>query len=459
MSEKTVDLDSIRERLSTTRGPEYWRCLEELADTDEFRELLAQEFPRQASAWPENIDRRDFLKFMGASLALGGLSGCVSSAPAPRDEKIVPYVKQPEQIIPGKPLYYASAMPFAGFAQGVIVESHMGRPTKIEGNPQHPGTLGASNDFMQASILTLYDPDRSHALSRAGQISTWNAFYSALNPELENQRLNQGAGLRILTETVTSPTLAYQLQELLRKFPRATWHQYEGAGRDSARQAARLAFGEIVETTYRLDKADVILSLDADFLFFGPANLRYARDFADRRRVMAGASMNRLYAVESTPTVSGSMADHRLALRPSEIESCARDLAKGLNIQSTAAASPASQRYDKWMQAVLRDLQNHRGASLVIAGDQQPPIIHWLAHAMNQTLGNVGTTVIYTEPVEAQPTNQLESLRDLVRAIDANQVQLLLIIGGNPVYTAPADLHLASRLVKSNLNVHLSDRK
>jgi MoCo/4Fe-4S cofactor protein with predicted Tat translocation signal len=456
MTEEPTDSNSLRQRLSTARGAEYWRCLEELADTAAFKELLQREFPREASVWLDAIDRREFLKVMGASLALAGLSGCVSSSPAPPDEKIVPYVTQPEQIVSGKPLYFATAMPLAGFGQGVIAESHMGRPTKIEGNPQHPSTLGASDAFIQASVLSLYDPDRSHVLSHAGRISTWNAFFTAVNTELETQRLNQGAGLHVLTETVTSPTLGYQMKELLRSFPKATWHQYEPAARDSVREGALLAFGEVVETSYRLDRAEVILSLDADFLFLGPGSLRYARDFADKRRVTANAQMNRLYVVESTPTVTGSMADHRLALGPSEMEAFTQAVANGLGVSNAKAEPPLSDRHNRWVQALIRDLRSHRGRCIVMAGDQQPPIIHALAHAMNQALGNVGTTVIYTEPIETQPTNHVESLRDLVRAMDANLVQLLIIIGGNPVYTAPADLGFASRLVKSNLSVHLA---
>ncbi len=291
MSERPDTLNSIHERLGSARGAEYWRCLEELADTQEFRELLQREYPRHASVWDESLDRRGFLKLMGASLALAGLSGCLSSAPAPTDEKIVPYVNQPEEIIPGKPLFFATAMPLGGFGRGVLVESHMGRPTKIEGNPLHPASLGAADVFMQASILDLYDPDRSQVLTNAGRIGTWNAFFAAINSELETQRVNQGAGLRILTGTVTSPTLASQLKELLGKFPKARWHQYEPVGGDGARDGSRLAFGEVIATQYRFDRAEVILSLDADFLFFGPASLRYCAGFcrqAPRPRLAGG---------------------------------------------------------------------------------------------------------------------------------------------------------------------------
>jgi molybdopterin-containing oxidoreductase family iron-sulfur binding subunit len=451
------DLNVIRQRLSSARGPEYWRCLEELAGSAEFKELVNREAPRHAAAWAEALDRRDFLKLMGASLALAGLSGCLSSSPAPPDEKIVPYVKQPEEIIPGKPLYFATAMPLQGYGRGILVESHMGRPTKVEGNPDHPASLGATDAITQASVLGLYDPDRSHAINNAGRISTWNAFFSAFNAELEAQRLSQGAGLRILTETVTSPTLAQQIQDVLTRFPKAKWHQYQPLSGDSARQGSRLAFGQVVDGVYRFDAADVILSIGADFLFQGPASVRYARDFANRRRVGAGsAEMNRLYLVESTPSVSGAMADHRLTFSPKLIEAFTRQIASGLGLPIAAEEAEIFKQQEKWLGALIRDLQRRRGRSLIIAGEQQPPMVHALVHAMNHALGNNGATVDYIDSVAANPIAEIESLRDLVRDMDANAVQLLIMLGGNPVYTAPADLDFAGHLVKSNFNVHLS---
>ncbi len=453
--EDPLDLATIRARLATARGKAYWRSLEELAETEGFQELLRREFPRQASTWVDPVGRREFLKLMGASLALAGLGGCGS--PASTDEKIVPYVRQPEAIVPGKPLFFATAVPMAGFGIGVLVESHEGRPTKIEGNPQHPASLGATDAFAQASVLALYDPDRSQVVTRAGRISTWNALFSTLNAELETQRLRRGAGLRVLTEAVTSPTLADQLQALLAKFPEAKWHPYEPAGRDAARAGARLAFGEYVEVHCRLDRADVILALDADFLASGPGSVRYAREFADQRRVRAGrAAMNRLYAVESTPSVTGTMADHRLPLRPSAIEGFARAVAQALGAAGGAGATGALAGVSAdWIAALVRDLQRHRERSLVVAGDHQSPIVHALAHAMNHVLGDVGKTVIYTEPVEANPVDHVESLRELVRDMEAGAVEVLVVLGGNPVYTAPADVRLAEALSKVGLRIHL----
>ena len=445
-----LDLASIRERLASSQGQDYWRCLEELADSKEFHEFLKQEFPQQTAGWTDGVSRRDFLRLMGASLALAGLNGCGKAAPV--DKKIVPYVNQPETMVIGKPMFFATAFPMGGIGTGVLVESHEGRPTKIEGNPNHPASLGATDAFTQASILTLYDPDRSQVVKNAGRISTWNAFLIAINDDLEAERVVGGGGLRILTETVTSPALANQLRQLLAKFPRAKWHQYEPVNRDNVHAGDRLAFGTDVNTTYRFENAEVILSLDADFLFSGPANVRYARDFAGKRRVRQGKiGMNRLYAIEATPSVTGSMADHRIALRPSEIPNFAAAIAAklGLSVQSTT-----DPQRSQWIDALVRDLQKHRGASVVVAGDQQPPGVHALAHAMNQALDNVGKTVVYTDPVEANPVDQIASLRELVKDMEAGSVRILLMLGGNPVYTAPVDFGFAEQLARVPLRIH-----
>ncbi|MDH3252644.1 MAG: TAT-variant-translocated molybdopterin oxidoreductase, partial [Ignavibacteria bacterium] len=311
MSQKsTLDSSSIRTRLASHRGREYWRSLDELADTPEFREFLHREFPREASVWEGSLSRRNFLQIMGASLALGGLNACMKQP----DQKIIPYVKQPEIIVPGEPLQFATAALLGGFATGVLATSHMGRPTRIDGNPDHPASLGASDVFTTASILSLYDPDRSQIVLNRGSISTWEKFAPALALQLDIQRALQGSGLRILTETVTSPTLGGQISSLLSVFPKARWHQYEPVNLDSARAGAMVAFGEYVHARYNFDKADIVLSLDADFLATGPGHIRYAHDFAERRRVHQEKNdMNRLYVVEASPTVTGGVADERLA--------------------------------------------------------------------------------------------------------------------------------------------------
>lgn len=452
--EQILDWATIRARLEGDRGRRYWRSLQELAETQKFKEFFHHEFPHDPTKETNAVSRRDAMKLMAASAALAGLTACTKLP----TEKIVPYVRPPEEIIPGKPLFYATAMPFRGVAIGLLVESHMGRPTKVEGNPDHPGSLGATDVFAQASILTLYDPDRSQVLIHEGRIASWGAFLAAVNNRLVEHGVTKGAGLRLLTETVISPTLAKQLRELLTKFPLAQWHQYEPSGRDAAREGARLAFGEVVNTVYRFDRADVILALDADFLCSMPASVRYGREFADRRRISDPKStMNRLYAVESTPSNTGAMADHRLALPSTEIASFAHAVAEALGVKTPLSGSKAPARTPAgWITAIARDLESHRGSSLVLAGDEQPPDIHALAHLINHALGNVGNTLIYTDPVEANAANQMQSLAGLVADLKAGKVDTLVILGGNPVYTAPADLEFAENFLKVKLRIHLS---
>ena len=435
-------------------GKEYWRSLEELADSEEFQEALHREFPENATEWNDPVGRRRFLKLMGASFALAGLTACTRQP----TEYIAPYVRQPEELVPGKAVYFATAMPLEGFATGLIVESHEGRPTKIEGNKDHPASLGATDVFSQASVLGLYDPDRSQTLTYLGDIVTWSAFLGAVAPAVNAQKAmatqqTHRAGLRILTETVSSPTLAYQLKTLLATLPTAKWHQYDAAGRDNVREGSRLAFGQYANAVYHFDKADVVVSLDSDFLACGPATLRYARDFASRRRPDNNV-MNRLYVVESTVTNTGSVADHRLPMKPSEIEGVALALASSLGVQ--AASTSMDEPRSKQIAAIAKDLREHRGSSIVIAGDSQPPVVHALAHAMNATLGNASNTVVYTDPVEASPVDGNTSLRELVADMNAGQVDVLLILGGNPVYNAPADLDFATAIRKVPLRIHLS---
>lgn len=334
----------------------------------------------------------------------------------------------------------------------------MGRPTKIEGNDQHPASLGATTALAQASILNLYDPDRSQTVLHLGSISTWINFIGDLDLLRAEQQAQKGAGLRLLTGAVSSPTLAAQIRSLLAQFPLAKWHQYEPVGRNNTKAGARLAFGEVVESIFHFDQADVVLSLDSDFLFFGPGNVRYAREFSGRRKMVGGQNtMNRLYVIEGTPSLTGAMADHHLAVRSCDVEGVARALAQGLGIETASMPpSPAVSANARWIAAAVRDLKNHRGACLVLAGEQQPAIVHALAHAMNQALGNVGKTVVYTETVEANPVDQAESLRELVGEMNAGKVESLVILGGNPVFTAPADLQFVDSITRVKRAIHLS---
>ncbi|MEP6538124.1 MAG: TAT-variant-translocated molybdopterin oxidoreductase [Bryobacteraceae bacterium] len=417
----------------------YWRSLEELASTEEFRAYVEDEFPNRTPDWNNPGSRRKFLRLMGASIALAGVTGCTKQP----KEVIVPYVRSPEEMVPGKPLFYATAMTFAGLATGVLAESHMGRPTKVEGNPEHPASLGATDAATQASILSLYDPDRSQIITRDGNISGWGDFIAAVSRARDAAGLKKGAGFRILTGTVTSPTLASQIQEFLTAFPQAKWHQYEPCGRHSARAGAVTAFGAPVNTIYRFDRADVIVSLDCDFFSSAmPGSLRYARDYSARRRAAAENSSSvppRLYIAESTPSLTGGLADHRFRMAAGEVARFASGLSSG---------APE-------VQAIYKDLEAHPGAGIVIPGEHQSPQVHAIAHALNQKLGNAGKTVVYTDPVEAAPVDEIASLAELVKDMRDGAVETLVIFGGNPVYNAPADLNFLDALKKVNLRAHL----
>ncbi len=464
-NDRHINFKLLRDRVlgaDEVRTPkQYWRNLEELADSPVFEEFVRREFPQQAEEWDNPLERRTFLKLMGASLALAGLSGCVIQPP----EKVIPYVKQPEEETPGQGLYFATAFSLGGIATPLLVRSNEGRPTKVEGNPDHPSNAGstATDIFSQASVLTLYDPDRSQTPLYRGETRAWTTFVGEIRGLIEKEgdglKAKRGAGLRFLTETITSPSLAAQMKQILTDFPEAKWHQYEPVNRDNARAGAVMAFGQPVNTTYDFSKADRILSLGSDFLSAMPGTLRYARDYAAKRREVAQAvslrpdeaeKMSRLYVVESTPTITGANADHRFSVKPAEMEAVAQGVSGASIVRATGDIG-------SWLPAMSKDLQLHKGASIVIAGDEQPPSVHALAHAANSFLGNVGKTVFYSDPIEANSVDQTQSLRELVGDIDAGKVDVLIIIGGNPAYNTPVDLKLDfNRLEKVKLRAHLN---
>jgi len=447
---KKLELKTVETQIQQTTGPEYWRSLEELAGTPEFQEMLHREFPKGASEWVDAVSRRGFLQLMGASLALAGMTGCTKLPLEP----IVPYVRQPEDVIPGRPMFYATAITLAGYASPVLVESHLGRPTKIEGNDKHPASLGGTDVFTQAALLGMYDPDRSQTITYRGDVNSWSEFTKAIKGPLNVQKGLGGAGIRILTQTISSPTLADQLRTFLKMYPQAKWHVYEPVNRDNALEGAKLAFGgQAVETRYALTKADMIVSLDADFLYAGfPGNTRYIRDFASRRN--PDGNMSRFYAIESTPTSTGAKADHRLPLPAWQIAQFAEALASYDGSAATFSNSLSPEML-KFAAAVGKSLQDARGKSVVIVGEHQSPALHALAHVLNAKLGNVGSTVLYSDPVDANPLNQTESMRDLVADMRAGRVDLLVIMGGNPVYDAPADLGFGDALKDSKIALRI----
>ncbi len=439
---KTHNHDLIPVEALTRPAPRYWRSLEEFEGTarNQPQEEIGEEGIEFSGA-----SRRRFLSLMAGSMALAGLTGCTRQP----TETIMPYVDPPENVIPGKPKYYATAAPVNGIAEGVIVESHLGRPTKVEGNPDHPANQGSTSVHSQACLMDLYDPDRAKEIVYLGVPRAWDAFLEAWQQGIAPVAGGKGAGFRVLSETIVSPTLGAQIQAVLKKYPAARWHQFDPAGPHSARAAALTVFGKPVNTYYKFDAADVVVSLDADFLACGFASTRYARDFSIRRRRGDRLDMNRLYAIESTMTATGGKADHRLALRYAEVESFAMELAAALGIEGSGSGA-----YSFWVTRLARDLQAHKGSSVIIPGEHQSPAVHALAHAMNAALGNAGKTVIYTDPLEIQPVDQIESLRQLAREMNNGQVELLLILGGNPVYNAPLDFEFAKGLERVKTSIH-----
>ncbi|MNR92113.1 Tetrathionate reductase subunit B precursor [compost metagenome] len=398
----------------------------------------------QLPASAPHLDRRRFLQLMGSSLALMGLAGCAPQAA----KRIVPYVKDPEGQVPGKPLFFASALTLGGLARGVLIECHMGRPTKIEGNPDHPISRGGSDPFMQAAILDLYDPDRSQTVSRGGALSTWEAFASAARDRLAAQQAHRGAGLRLLSETITSPTLLGLIAEFLHRFPEARWVVHEPLQSASVQVGAQLAFGMPLDVHYRLDRAETVLALDADLFFADAAGIRNAREFIVRRR----HARNRLYVAEPTPSNTGAMADHRQPVSARDVPEVTRAIAQALGLPvgggDTTGLFARYPGLEPWVAAVSRDLSSQRGRGVVAAGPTQPPEVHALAHALNHALGNVNQSVYYSDPVAPATGPQRSDLATLTAEMHAGRVDTLLILGGNPVYTAPGDLDVAGALAR-----------
>nr|MBP6821299.1 TAT-variant-translocated molybdopterin oxidoreductase [Acidobacteriota bacterium] len=430
------DIEPVREAIGRKSGREFWRSLEEQAGTDKFRDFLHREFPalNAPETDPSMLDpngRRNFMKLMGASLALAGLTACTRQPL----EHVVPYVKTPDGLVPGKPQFYATAMTLNGVASGLLVESHEGRPTKVEGNPDHPASLGATDIFAQASILGLYDPDRSQSALKLGDTRTWGDFLNELTAWIEAQRPKGGKGLRILTENSTSPTFASLMAKIKTAFPESKWVTYEPNTRDGARMGAPTVGGKPANTVYKFDNAEVVVSLDADFLTNGPGSLRYARDFMRKRKLTGGENeMNRLFVAESTLTTTGAKADNRLPIKAGEIDSLARAIASAVGV-AVAAGAPLSGEADKFAKAVAADLLAHTGKCIVVAGEHQPASVHAIAQAINAKLG--GNAVAYTAPIEINPTDQTAAITELIGEMNAGQVECIIIVGGNPVYNAP----------------------
>jgi len=422
-------------------GPRYWRSLDELVDTPGFQEQLAREFPDDAANL-NGVDRRHFFKLMAASFALGGM-GLATGCRRP-ESNIRPYGKSVEGVIPGLPQYFATSFPLRGSALPLLAETHEGRPTKLEGNPTYANYGGASSLLAQASVLELYDPERATAHTIDGRTVTPVAVQDKLASIYEAAAASNGAGLAILAESSSSPSRARLVAELKRKLPQAIWAEYDAVADEAPVAAAQASFGRRVKPVYHFEKAKRVVALDADFLSAEAGSLGYARDFAKGRKVLkAGDPMNRLYAVESTFTLTGSMADHRLRLASSYLKAFAAALYIKLTGDNQAEPLVGDLDFkdrDAWLEACAQDLRDHEGECLVVAGAHQPATVHAIAYAINAFLGNFGKTVEFVE----LPANPATSLSALATAAAAGQVSTLVVLGGNPAYNAPADLDFAA---------------
>jgi molybdopterin-containing oxidoreductase family iron-sulfur binding subunit len=429
---------------------DYWRSLREQEGSSELEAARHREFPEGAAEAPDGISRRTMLGLMGASLSLSGLAACRRPV-----EKIVPYVQAPEDMLPGIPLRYATTMPFRGNALGLLVTSNDGRPTKVEGNELHPSTQGASNVWAQNAIYDLYDPDRSRIVLQGGAEKTWKDFLAYWKPLHDEHAADGGAGLAIVTEPSTSPTEARLLDLLKQRFAQARVVTWAPVGYESRQAGLRTATGAEVEPVYRLDQARVILSLDADFLLHDPDQIRLARAYAAGRR--DAAAMNRLYVAESTLSITGIAADHRLAIPSAGIAAFTLALATELGKLgvSVAGASGGGTVFDpKWLSAVAKDLKANAGKSVILAGAQQPPEVHAAVAALNAALGNVGKTVSYAS-VGTATRSRVADLEALAADLKAGKVKTLVMLGGNPAYDAPADLDFATVAAKAPNRIRL----
>ncbi|MBI5869277.1 MAG: TAT-variant-translocated molybdopterin oxidoreductase [candidate division Zixibacteria bacterium] len=444
----------------------YWRSLDELANTPEFQRWAQDEFPGGATEPDGGVSRRKFMQLMGASLALAWMAGCRW----PKEE-ILPFARNPEGFIPGKTKQFATSSELGGVGRGLLVTSFDGRPIKIEGNPLHPGSLGACDAINQASLLEMYDPDRSKILVRRehGQELTqsWDDFAGFARSHFAGLRAAGGAGLFILAEESNSPSLLDMRGRLLSAFPKAQWLAYEPISRDNERAGAHLAFGKPLRTNYAFDRAEAIVSFDSDFLLTHPESVRYARDFASGRRAEDG-KMNRLFSIESVLSLTGAAADHRVGLRASEIPAAVCRLAAELYSQAGGSLPLPGSGLEAALQQfrsstsssaitpfMARDLLAHRGKSIVTVGPRQPAVVHAVAHLINTILGNVGSTVTYIDEPDAMCKPDAESIRPLTDEARAGRVQTLVILGGNPAYNAPTDVNFAEALSKVGTSIHL----
>ncbi len=422
---------------STTNKQTYWRSLDELAATPEFTEFLHREFPVAASEFPDGMSRRRWLQLMGASLAMAGVSGCRWEK-----ETIAPFAVRPENRIPGVPQKFATSLELGGFSRPLIVTAYDGRPIKIEGHTDHPASLGGTDTFSQATLLHLYDPDRSREVVQYDRnenyTRSWDDFNEFAQPLFRTAEANAGKRIRVVSERSSSPTRQRIADQFFKRFPEAKWYENEAFSRGHERLGSQIAFGEELRPVYQLAKADVILTLDSDLFDFHPNAVSLIRAWSERRVPEAGP-LNRVYVVESQFSTLGTVADHRWPTRSSDIEafffqieqSIIREITNPHEANETPENESSAARF---IRAVSGDLVKHRGRGLIVVGPSQPAHLHAVAHRLNGLLGNIGETVTFVREPRSLAVSTIDPLGELAEEVNRNQVEVLIMLGGNPAY-------------------------
>jgi molybdopterin-containing oxidoreductase family iron-sulfur binding subunit len=441
------DLARIRD-VASAGSRRFWSSIEELLDEDEFRKWVSAEFPAASSMF-DDPGRRQFLKLIGASLLLAGLAGCGET----KSDHALPYVNQPDDILPGVPRYYATGIFFEGYVHPVIATTYAGRPTKLDGNPDHPVTQGSSDAFMQSVVFDLYDPERSKVPLRDGAPSTWAVFAGALADLRARWHERNGDGLRILTGATTSPTLIRQIAELREQYPKMRWFRFEPSGTASQDEAMRLAFARVVTPHVRLDQCKVIVSLDHDLLGPGAHQVAHANAWAERRGEMVpGRGRSRLHVAESVPSLTGTVASSRLPCDPSRIAALAQAIGAEFKIADFARPELHAQEH-KWLDRALGELRDNAGRSLLAIGPHLDPQLQALAPIVNERLKNTDATVWYSDPIHVS-NDDAQPLAALAQELTAGAVDTLITIDCNPAYSSPGLLQFNDHVAKARTRVH-----
>ncbi|MDW6023544.1 TAT-variant-translocated molybdopterin oxidoreductase [Mesorhizobium sp. BAC0120] len=440
---------AMRSHLRGKTGRAFWRSLDELADTAAFRTFLEAEFPPLSG--PSDIDRRSMLKVMAASLALAGLTGCGGSP----DQTALPYVEAPEFVVPGKPKWYATAVTLGGFVLPALGKTHVGRPVKLEGNRDHPASGGATDAFLQASLLGLYDPDRSQSPRILGRPTSWSSFDAAITAGAAELDRRQGEGFRLLTGSVTSPTMLRQIEALLSRWAQARWHVLEPINDDLALEAARRVFARPLDRHLMLDVAEVVISLDDDFLGPGPRQSVQARRWSTRRLAFQERrGDSRLFVAEPTPSLTGAMAEDRLIASPSRVEALGYAIAAALGVDGASAPELADEER-RWVDRAVAALRKTPGKTLLTVGPQHSAELQALGLLCNERIGALGATLRFTDPIAAIPPDGIRSLDMLAQDMAAGRVTTLAVVGANPAYTAPVAPDFRAAMEKVPLRLHV----